>query len=69
MAQASTLQVQTIGFDVEKFECITLNNKKSEIREGMIRLKEGKFFLCIMQSLIQDSGALNYHDLESTQYG
>ncbi|MGK4272354.1 hypothetical protein, partial [Parabacteroides johnsonii] len=45
------------------------NTKKSDIKESTIRSEEGKFFLRIMQSLIQDSGALHYHDLETTQCG
>ena len=46
-----------------------LNTKKSNIREGTIRLEEGSSFLCIMQSLVKDGGTLQYHDLETTKCG
>ena len=46
-------------------------HKTMKIRhlESTIRSEEGKFFLHIMQSLFQDSGALHNPDLETTHCG
>ena len=65
LSSTSVHSMKTTRIDVRHVH----NTKNSNIRKSMIRSEEGKFFRCIVQSLIQDSGALQYHDLEISQCG